>query len=430
MSKITRRDFFQHAGRVTVGGIALSGALPDLVSTSAQAAPNSSPPNVFENVLGEYGPWADKMMGKEPAKLSFLRDEFNRSEMDSWRKKARLRLLDCLAMPDSVGIPKAQVLQEVEFEGLTIQHLQWDLPYGPPTNAMFLKPSNATGKLPAILAMHDHSGKKYYGHQKISRAGSEVDPLNKQHVDEYYEGVWWANQLAHRGYAVLVPDAFLFGSRRIGLPQVPLAMRGVAEEGIPDSELDILAYNRWSSQHEHSVAKSLLCAGTTVPGVVVGDDQRALDYLCSREDVDVSRIGCCGLSGGGLRTLYLAGLDDRIAAACCVGMMTTWRDLCLNKSHTHTWMIYPPGFTRDLDYPEILGLRVPLPIFVQNAEHDKLFTLSEMQRADRMLSDIYKKAGAESQYKSAFYPGGHRFDLKMQEDAFAWLDSKLSNLGS
>ena len=430
MSKITRRDFFQHAGRVTVGGIALSGALPDLVSTSAQAVPNSSPPNVFENVLGEYGPWADKMMGKEPAKLSFLRDEFNRSEMDSWRKKARLRLLDCLAMPDSVGIPKAQVLQEVEFEGLTIQHLQWDLPYGPPTNALFLKPSNATGKLPAILAMHDHSGKKYYGHQKISRAGSEVDPLNKQHVDEYYEGVWWANQLAHRGYAVLVPDAFLFGSRRIGLSQVPLAMRGVAEEGIPDSELDILAYNRWSSQHEHSVAKSLLCAGTTVPGVVVGDDQRALDYLCSREDVDVSRIGCCGLSGGGLRTLYLAGLDDRIAAACCVGMMTTWRDFCLNKSHTHTWMIYPPGFTRDLDYPEILGLRVPLPIFVQNAEHDKLFTLSEMQRADRMLSDIYKKAGAESQYKSAFYPGGHRFDLKMQEDAFAWLDSKLSNLGS
>ena len=64
------------------------------------------------------------------------------------------------------------------------------------------------------------------------------------------------------------------------MSQVPQALRGVAEEGSPDSELDILAYNRWSSQHEHSVAKSLLCAGTTVPGVVVGDDQRALDYLC------------------------------------------------------------------------------------------------------------------------------------------------------
>jgi dienelactone hydrolase len=292
---------------------------------------------------------------------------------------------------------------------------------------MFLKPSNAKGKLPAILALHDHSGKKYFGHQKISRARSEVDSLIKQHVDEYYEGVWWANQMARRGYAVLVPDAFLFGSRRIRLSQVPRIMRGLLVEGNPDNDLDIVAYNRWASQHEHDVAKSLLCAGTTMPGVVVADDQRALDYLCSREDVDISRIGCCGLSSGGLRTLFLAGLDDRIAAACCVGMMTTWRDLCLNKSYTHTWMIYPPGFMRDLDYPEILGLRVPLPIFVQNAEHDQLFTLSEVQRADRMLADIYKKAGAESQYKSAFYPGTHRFDLKMQEDAFTWLDSKLSN---
>lgn len=405
MSKITRRDFFQHAGIVTAGGIALSGTLPELVSTPAQAQSNPSQPIVFENVLGEYGPWAKKMLADAPAKLSFLRDEFNLGGIDSWRKKARLRLLDCLAMPDSGGIPKAQVLEQVEFEGLTIQHLQWELPYGPPTKAMFLKPSNAKGKLPAILALHDHSGKKYFGHQKISRASSEMDPLIKQHVDEYYEGVWWANQMARRGYAVLVPDAFLFGSRRIRLSQVPRIMRGLLVEGNPDHELDIVAYNRWASQHEHDVAKSLLCAGTTMPGVVVADDQRALDYLCSREDVDVSRIGCCGLSSGGLRTLFLAGLDDRIAAACCVGMMTTWRDLCLNKSYTHTWMIYPPGFMRDLDYPEILGLRVPLPIFVQNAEHDQLFTLSEVQRADRMLADIYKKAGAESEYKSEFILG-------------------------
>ncbi|MEY3643658.1 MAG: hypothetical protein RLZZ207_352 [Bacteroidota bacterium] len=429
MSKITRRDFFQHAGIVTAGGIALSGTLPELVSTPAKAESDTSQPTVFENVLGEYGPWAQKMLGDEPSKLSFLRDEFTRGGIDSWRKKARLRLLDCLAMPDSGGVPQAQVMHQVEFEGLTIQHLQWQLPYGPPTKAMFLKPSNAKGKLPAILALHDHSGKKYLGNQKISRASGEVDPLIKQHVDEYYEGVWWANQMARRGYAVLVPDAFLFGSRRVRLSQVPRIMRGLLVEGNPDNDLDIVAYNRWASQHEHDVAKSLLCAGTTMPGVVVGEDQRALDYLCSREDVDVSRIGCCGLSSGGLRTLYLAGLDDRIAAACCVGMMTTWRDLCLNKSYTHTWMIYPPGFTRDLDYHEILGLRVPLPIFVQNAEHDQLFTLSEVQRADRMLAAIYKKAGAESQYKSTFYPGTHRFDLKMQEDAFTWLDSKLTNSG-
>lgn len=401
---------------------------PVLTESTAQAAEQQGLPQtvVPENMLGEYGPWAKKMMGDGPAKLSFLRDEFSRAGIGAWREKARARLLDCMAMPDSGGIPKAEVVNRVEFDDLSIEHLRWQLPYGPPTEAMFLKPAGAKGRLPAILALHDHSGKKYFGHRKISRSSSEVDPLIRQHVDDNYGGVWWANEMARRGYAVLAPDAFLFGSRRVRLPHVPRILSGLLVEGNPENANDIVAYNRWAAQHEHVVAKSLLCAGTTVPGVVVGEDQRALDYLCSREDVDASHVGCCGLSSGGLRTLYLAGLDDRIAAACCVGMMTTWRDFCLNKSYTHTWMIYPPGLPRDLDYPEILGLRVPLPTLVQNAEHDQLYTMPEMKRADRMLSDVYKKAGVESHYQSAFYPGTHRFDLKMQAEAFTWLDTWLA----
>jgi len=401
---------------------------PVLTESTAQAAEQQGLPQtvVPENMLGEYGPWAKKMLGDGPAKLSFLRDEFSRAGIGAWREKARARLLDCMAMPDSGGIPKAEVMNRVEFEGLSIEHLRWQLPYGPPTEAMFLKPAGAKGRLPAILALHDHSGKKYFGHRKISRSSSEVDPLIRQHVDDNYGGVWWANEMARRGYAVLAPDAFLFGSRRVRLPHVPRILSGLLVEGNPENANDIVAYNRWAAQHEHVVAKSLLCAGTTVPGVVVGEDQRALDYLCSRDDVDASHVGCCGLSSGGLRTLYLAGLDDRIAAACCVGMMTTWRDFCLNKSYTHTWMIYPPGLPRDLDYPEILGLRVPLPTLVQNAEHDQLYTMPEMKRADRMLSDVYKKAGVESHYQSAFYPGTHRFDLKMQAEAFTWLDTWLA----
>ncbi len=423
MNDSHRRSFLKGLMR-DAGSMAL---YPALAGSAAYAVQNQAQPQpvVTENMLGEYGPWAKKMMGEGPAKLSFLRDEFNKAGIDAWRAKARARFLECIAMPNSGGVPKARVVRQVEFDGLSIEHLRWQLPYGPETEAMFLKPAGAKGKLPAILALHDHSGKKYFGHRKISRSSSDVDPLIRQHVDENYGGIWWANEMARRGYAVLAPDAFLFGSRRVRLPHVPRILSGLLVEGNPENDNDIVAYNRWAAQHEHSVAKSLLCAGTTMPGVVVGEDQRALDYLCSREDVDTQRVGCCGLSSGGLRTLFLAGLDDRIAAACCVGMMTTWRDFCLNKSYTHTWMIYPPGFTRDLDYPEILGMRAPLPALVQNAEHDQLYTVSEMKRADRMLSEIYKKAGAESNYQSAFYPGTHRFDLKMQADAFKWLDSRL-----
>ena len=90
----------------------------------------------------------------------------------------------------------------------------------------------------------------------------------------------------------------------------------------------------------------------------------------------------------------LTGADERIRCSCCVGMMTTWRDYLLNKSYTHTWMCYVPGLPRDLDYPEILGLAAPNPVLVLNNRQDALFTMPEMERADRILTEVYKKAGS------------------------------------
>ena len=147
--------------------------------------------------------------------------------------------------------------------------------------------------------------------------------------------------------------------------------------------------------------------------------------LCARADVDESRIGCCGLSGGGMRTTFLAGLDNRIACAVCVGMMTTWRDYLLHKAYTHTWMIYVPLLAQELDYPEILGLRTPKPTMVLNDVDDQLFTMPEMTRADTILRDVYAKAGAADHYQCSFYPGPHKFDQAMQAEAFGWLDRWL-----
>ncbi len=241
--------------------------------------------------------------------------------------------------------------------------------------------------------MHDHGGNKYFGTRKIARMGDELHPMMVRHQERYYGGVAWANELAKRGYAVLVHDTFAFASRRVRAGDLPAIIKGDLKEVQPESEAEIEAYNRFAGEHEHLMAKSLFCAGTTWPGVFMAEDQRALDYLCSRPDVDPKRVGCCGLSGGGLRTVYLAGSTTGSRCACCVGMMTTWRDYLLNKCYTHTWMIYIPGLPRDLDYPEILGLRVPKPTLVLNCNQDALFTLPEMQRADRILTEVYRRPG-------------------------------------
>lgn len=378
---------------------------------------------VTPNMIGAYGPWAAGLAGEGPARLSYRRAEYR--DLETWRAAARARYRECLLMPDAGGTRQAEVQHAFEFEGLHIEHLVWQLPYGPSTEAWLLKPAKAAGRLPGVLALHDHGGNKYLGARKIIRTSRELHPVVERHQQEYYGGVGWANELARRGYVVLVHDAFAFGSRRVRAGDVAEPARGGLQEVEPEAEEEIEAYNRFAAAHEHLMAKSLFCAGTTWPGVFLAEDQRALDYLCSRPDVDAERIGCGGLSGGGLRTVYLAGLDDRVRVTCCAGMMTTWRDYLLNKCYTHTWMIYIPGLPLDLDYPEILGLGTPRPSIVLNCSDDPLFSLPEMQRAERILREVYNKAGAADRLHVSYYPGRHRFDRGMQAEAFDWFDRWL-----
>ena len=397
-------------------------------------------------MIGAYGTWAAGLIGPEPPTHSFRSDRW--TDVDEWRESARTRLLERIAQPDCGGPPHARVRRQFTYDGLHVEELEWRLPYGPPTRALFLKPAGAQGPLPAVLALHDHGGNHYFGRRKIARTSDRPHPDMVRHQELAYGGVGWANQIAKRGYAVLVHDAFSFASRRVLAADLPGyavhsitgRVRRIADvdptewhgmdtsawtvsEQEPAEEIE--AYNRFAGPLENLIAKSLFCAGTTWPGVFSVEDQRALDYLCARDDVDPNRVGCGGLSGGGLRTVFLAGLDDRIRCSVCVGFMTTWRDFLLNKCFVHTWMAYVPLLPRELDFPDILSLRAPLPTMVLSTRQDELYTLAEMQAADETLRAVYRKAGMPERYRCSFYDGPHKFDLPMQDEAFAWFDRWL-----
>ncbi|PSR57400.1 hypothetical protein AHMF7605_21210 [Adhaeribacter arboris] len=362
------------------------------------------------------------MESKLPA-FSFRNKEW--VNLNSWRKTALKRLTERLAIPHIRKLPEVKINKQYTYDGLQVEELSWQLPYGRPTEAILLKPQQAKKPLPGILAFHDHGGNKYFGTRKITRTNDQPHALMTEHQQRYYSGFAWANELAKRGYVVLVPDAFTFASRRVMLQDVPESMRQGLTDQEPENAKNIAAYNQWAGEHEHVMAKSLFSAGTTWPGVFFAEDQIALDILCARQEVNVNQIGCGGLSGGGLRTVMMGGLDSRIKCAVPIGFMTTWQDLVLHKSFTHTWMTYVPLLPNELDFPEILGLRTPLPTLVLNNTHDTLFTLPEMQRADKILTEIYQKAGASEHYKCSFHPGPHKFDATMQKEAFAWFDRWL-----
>jgi len=380
-----------------------------------------------QSIIGFYGPWAASL-AEDPAPLSFRRDEW--SDLEEWRKIARGKMLELTAPPETGAGPELTIHKKYQYEDLDVEEMSWQLPYGRPTSAILLKPHGASGPLPAILGLHDHGGNKYLGKRKITCVSDQTPDFVLEHQEQSYEGLAWANEVAKRGYVVLVHDAFTFGSRRVLYSDVseiawgPCNVEGKSDKD-PEDPANIERYNRWAAEHEHIMSKSLFCGGTTWPGVFLAEDMKAVDVLSKRPDVDPERIGCGGLSGGGLRTVYLGGADPRIKCAVCAGFMSTWDDFLLNKSYTHTWMTYTPLLPRYLDFPEILGLRVPLPTLVLNNIDDELYTMQEMTRADNIMEEVYEKAGAPDRYKSSFYPGPHKMDAQMQEEAFTWYDRWL-----
>lgn len=324
------------------------------------------------NVLGEIGAWAASCIGADGSAAtggavpsnSFRNPAYPATEagLVEWRAVARRALTDALLMPALPALRDAatssvEVARIYEVDGVRIEELSWQLPYGPRTQALLLLPPGKTdpGSLPALLALHCHGGQKVYGLEKITKTDQPQHPAMVEHQATYYGGRAWANEMAKRGYAVLVHDAFPFGSRRVLQDTVAdtiktscvptefqeearlaAAQRAAATADATPEEAEAAAmdeYNRWASEHEHVIAKSLFSAGLSWPGLLLAEDIAALDVLLQRPEVDAARVGCGGLSGGGLRTMLIGAADPRVGCTVQVGYFTTSADMVLNVSY-------------------------------------------------------------------------------------------------
>jgi predicted esterase len=119
----------------------------------------------------------------------------------------------------------------------------------------------------------------------------------------------------------------------------------------------------------------------------------------------------------------LQATSERIGAAVVVGMMSTYEGLLDHNVVGHTWMFFPPFWAGREDWPDLAASRAPSPLLVQYDRDDSLFTPDGMAAADAALRRAYGSAGT---YEGRFYDGPHKFDVEMQDEAFAWLARWLS----
>ena len=177
-----------------------------------------------------------------------------------------------------------------ELDGVVIRRLRWSVGYGPDTTAWLLRPADVAGRLPGVLGLHCHGGIRSVGGEQLVDVGPDASPRPGWLRDLCYYGLAPANDLARRGFAVLVHDTFSWGSRRFDLsgPTPRLAALLEAQEALwrqqgvtptDDERFDIVS--RW---HEDTVAKAAGTIGQTFAGAVLTDDLVALRVLARRRE--------------------------------------------------------------------------------------------------------------------------------------------------
>jgi hypothetical protein len=248
-----------------------------------------------------------------------------------------------------------------------------------------------------VLALHGHASGGRSGADNVAGAIDQRESVAPSIARYNYD---YGLQYARRGYVALCPDARTFGER--------VARAWTGGGGPPNYDVCDRSGNQ----------AALL--GYSLLALTVWDDARGIDVLQAREDVDLARIGVAGLSFGGTRALYLAALDDRVAAAVVSGFLTTFKSYALDR--TICGAQYIPGLLRWAELPDVGALIAPRPLLIEAGLHDEHFQIAASREAHRTLERAYRLLGAADALWRDEFDAGHRWSGRL---AYTFMDRYL-----
>jgi dienelactone hydrolase len=405
---LSRRQFCQW---LSATGAAAAHAFGS-ASAAAQAPAGAAE---IDSHIGNLYPFVQKQADRSALELSFLRAES--PDLERWQSGARSKVFEHLFYTPPPVSPSAELIRRTDNGDYVLEYLTFQTTPDLRVPAYVLIPKHAKLPAPGMVVLHDHGGFYLWGKEKVVEVDEEPETL-RAFKQEYYDGTSIATELVRQGYVVIAIDMFYWGERRMLLADDPPAYRD--REQMTAEE--ITAFHRRSQQSEQLVARSLLTAGITWPGVILWDDIRTLDYLASRPEVDAQRLGCAGLSVGGYRSFLLAALDRRIKVAVDVGWMTSYASqISRHVVNTVGLTFHIPGLYRYLDLPDLAALIAPRAALVINGSRDRLFAPSGVEAAFTKIEQCYRKAGARDRQRCRLYDAPHQFNAAMQTEAWEWI---------
>lgn len=317
--------------------------------------------------------------------LSFVREEQAQLRLgdrpprtnEDWitrRRAIQEAMFAALGPEPEINDPRPRVVGEIDRPNYRIEKLVFQTYPDAWMTATAYVPKRA-GKLPAVLCVH--------GHWPWARR----DPV----VQARCAG------LANLGFFVLAVDAF-----------------GAGERAIKPAK---------GTYHGALTGASLWPIGRPLSGIQLHENRRAVDYLMTRPEVDGSRLGVTGASGGGNQTMYAGAFDERLKAVVPVCSVGTYR-VYLGTACCVCEVV--PGGQRITEEGELLGMVAPRSLLVITASKDAIqFSPGEARKSIDAARPIFTLLGAPDRLRHHVFESGHDYSQPMRELMYGWMTGSL-----
>src|SRR5262249_36610247 len=314
----------------------------------------------------------------ESLSKSIMAGAKTKEEWLALRPKLREQYLDMLGLwplPEKTPL-NAKVTGTVERDDVVIEKLHFQSKPGLYVTGNLYRPKKVEGKLPAILYVCGHSGRGRDG--------------NKTAFQDH--GMWFGSN----GYVCLVIDTLQLG-------EIAGIHHGTYREG------------RWWWQ----------ALGYTPAGVECWNGIRAIDYLVTRPDVDVDRIGVTGISGGGAATFWISAADERVKCAVPVSGMSDLESYVKNKViNGHCDCMFLVN-TYQWEWTTIAALVAPRPLLFANSDNDRIFPMDGNRRIIERLRKLYKMYDKPELVDEYVSKGGHDYRPDVRVAVFKFIHKHL-----
>jgi cephalosporin-C deacetylase-like acetyl esterase len=298
----------------------------------------------------------------------------------SWEKvkeQRRLELLDMLGLePLPPRTPlNARITGVIDKPEYTIEKLALEsMPKVFATANLYL-PKKRSSVVPAVIYVCGHA---------VSPQGSKV--MYQHHAITF----------AKHGYACLIIDP-------IQIAETFALHHGVYNLEMPD----------WYTR------------GYTPAGVEVWNVIRALDYLQTRPEVDKSRFGITGRSGGAAMSWFSAAVDLRLKVAVPVmGNSTYAANVAANTQKGHCDCMFPINTYRH-DLMTQGALIAPRPVHMMHGKQDTLFPVPGYEEFEAKIGALYRAYDVGEKFKNTVVDTGHKDSDFLREQAIRWFDRYL-----